>query len=96
MGCDDGLLEIAERASVRNKGIAAEGKKPCVGTVWVPEIFGKMGMADRSAYLEGLKRLGVDVLMDDEGWKAKKKEDGTWGLRSYKIVLGIDMADKTN
>lgn len=41
--------------------------------------------------MDGLKRLGVDVLMD-EGWKAKKKEDGTWGLSGYKIVLGIDMA----
>ena len=41
--------------------------------------------------MDGLKRLGVDVLMD-EGWKAKKKEDGTWDLRSSKIVLGIDMA----
>ena len=40
---------------------------------------------------DGLKRLGVDVLMD-EGWKAKKKEDDTWDLRSFKIVLGIDMA----
>lgn len=48
-------------------------------------------VAERGAYLEGLKRLGVDVLMD-EGWKAKKKEDGTWGLRSFKVVLGIDMA----
>ena len=36
-----------------------------------------------------------DILMSDwgyKGWKAKKKEDGTWGLRSFKIVLGIDMA----
>lgn len=29
-------------------------------------------------------------------WKAKKKEDGTWDLRSFKIVLGIDMTDKAN
>ena len=91
MGCDDGLLEIAERASVRNKGFAAEGKKPCVGTVWAPDDFWKWEIAERGAYLEGLKRLGVDVLVD-EGWKAKKKEDGTWGLSSYKIVLGIDRA----
>lgn len=48
-------------------------------------------VAERGAYLDRLKRLGVDVLMD-EGWKAKKKEDGTWDLRSFKIVLGIDMA----
>ena len=47
-------------------------------------------VAERGAYLDGLKRLGVDIL--DESWKAKKKEDGTWGLRSFKIVLGIDMA----
>ena len=48
-------------------------------------------VAERGAYLDGLKRLGVDVLMD-ESWKAKKKEDGTWDLRSFKIVLGIGMA----
>ena len=48
-------------------------------------------MAERGAYLEWVKRLGVDILMD-EGWKAKKKEDGTWGLRSFKMVLGIDIA----
>lgn len=48
-------------------------------------------IAERGAYLEGLKRSGVDILMD-EGWKAKKKEDGTWDLSSYKIVLGIDVA----
>lgn len=46
-GCD----EVAERAAVRNKGFAAEGKQPCVGTIWV---------------------------LDDEGWKAKKKDDGNW------------------
>lgn len=46
-GCDDKLLEVAERG----------------------------------AYLEWVKRLGVDILMSDwgdEGWKARKKEDGTW------------------
>lgn len=90
MGIDDKLLEVAERAVVRNKGFA-EGKKPCVGTIWVSDDFWKWEMADRSAYLEGLKRLGVDVLMD-EGWKAKKKEDGTWDLGGFKIVLGIDLA----
>ena len=95
MGIDDKLLEVAERAVVRNKGIAAEGKQPYVGTIWAPDDFWKWEIAERGAYLDGLKRLGVDVLMD-EGWKAKKKEDGTWGLSSYKIVLGIDMADKAN
>lgn len=91
MGIDDKLLEVAERAVVRNKGIAAEGKQPYVGTIWAPDDFWKWEIAERGAYLDGLKRLGVDVLVD-EGWKAKKKEDGTWGLSSYKIVLGIDMA----
>lgn len=91
MGIDDKLLEVAERAVVRNKGIAAEGKQPYVSTIWAPDDFWKWEIAERGAYLEGLKRLGVDVLVD-EGWKAKKKEDGTWGLSSYKIVLGIDMA----
>lgn len=90
-GRDDKLLEIAERAAVRNKGFAAEGKQPCVGTIWAPDDFWKMEIAERGAYLEWVKRLGVDVLMDED-WKAKKKEDGTWGLRSFKIVLGIDMA----
>ena len=91
IGNDDKLLEVAERAVVRNKGFAAEGKQPCVGTIWAPDDFWKMEIAERGAYLEWVKRLGVDVLMD-ESWKAKKKEDGTWGLRSFKIVLGIDMA----
>lgn len=90
-GCDDKLLEVAERAVVRNKGFAVEGKQPCVGTIWAPDDFWKMEIAERGVYLDGLKRLGVDVLMD-ESWKAKKKEDGTWDLRSFKIVLGIDMA----
>ena len=31
IGNDDKLLEIAERAVVRNKGFVAEGKQPCVG-----------------------------------------------------------------
>lgn len=86
MGCDDKLLEIAERASVRNKGFAAEGKKPCVGTIWAPEIFWRMGVADRSAFLEWVKEMGVDVLMNDwgdKGWKVKKKEDGTWEVREF-------------
>lgn len=38
-GCDDKLLEVAERAVVRNKGFAAEGKQPCVGTIWAPDDF---------------------------------------------------------
>ena len=86
MGCDDKLLEVAERASVRNKGFLAEGKNPCVGTIWAPEIFEKMEMADRSAFLEWVKEMGVDVLMDDwgdKGWKVKKKEDGTWEVREF-------------
>lgn len=86
MGCDDKLLEVAERASVRNKGFAAEGKKPCVGTIWAPEIFWKMSIADRSAFLEWVKEMGVDVLMNDwgdKGWKVKKKEDGTWEVREF-------------
>ena len=89
MGCDDKLLEIEERASVRNKGFAAEGKKPCVGTVWVPDIFGKMGIADRSAFLEWVKEMGVDVLMGDKGWKVKKRKDGMWERREYEIDSGI-------
>ena len=90
-GCDDKMLEVAERAVVRNKEFAAEGKQPCVGTIWVPDDFLKIEIAERGAYLEWVKRSGVNILMD-EGWKAKKKEDGTWDLRSFKIVLGIDMA----
>lgn len=91
MGIDDKLLEVAERAAVRNRELAAEGKQPCIGTIWAPDDFWKWEIAERGAYLEVLKRLGVDVLMDKD-WKAKKKEDGTWDLRSSKIVLGIDMA----
>ena len=90
MGCDDKLLEIEERASVRNKGFAAEGKKPCVGTIWAPEIFWKMSIADRSAFLEWAKEMGVDVLIsEDEGWKVKKRKDGTWERRKYEIDSGI-------
>ena len=40
-----------------------------------------MEMAERGAYLEVLKRLGVDILMSDwggEGWKAREKNDGNW------------------
>ena len=37
IGNDDKMLEIAERAVVRNKGFAAEGKQPCVGTIWAPD-----------------------------------------------------------
>ena len=85
MGCDDKLLEVAEKAVVRNKGFA-DGEQPCVGTIWAPDEFWKWEIAERGAYLEGLKRSGVDVLINDwgdEGWKAKKKEDGSWVLRKY-------------
>lgn len=81
MGIDDKLLEVAERAVVRNKGLAVEGEQPCVGTIWAPDDFWKWEIAERGAYLEVLKRLGVDVLISDwgdEGWKARKKEDGNW------------------
>lgn len=86
IGCDDKLLEVAERAVVRNKGFAAEGTQPCVGTIWAPDDFWEMEMAERGAYLEGLKRLRVDILMSDwgdEGWKARKKEDGTWDFKEF-------------
>ena len=85
IGNDNKLLEVAERAVVRNKEFAAEGKQLCVGTIWAPDDFWKMEMAERGAYLEGLKRLGVDVLMSgwgDKGWKAKKKKMGLGTLRS--------------
>lgn len=83
MGIDDKLLEVAEKAVVRNKELAAKGKQPYVGTIWAPDDFWKMEITERGAYLDGLKRLGVDVLMSDwgdEGWKAKKKDDGRWKL----------------
>lgn len=89
MGCDDKLLEIEERASVRNKGFAAESKQPCVGTIWAPEIFWRMSIADRSAFLEWVKEIGVDVLMGDKGWKVKKRKDGMWERREYEIDNGI-------
>ena len=81
IGNDDKMLEIAERAVVRNKGFVAEGKQPCMDTIWVPDDFWKMEIAERGAYLEWVKRLGVDILMSDwrdEGWKARKKNDGNW------------------
>ena len=59
------LLEVAERAVVRNKGFVAEGKQPCVGTIWASDDFWKMEIVKREAYLEVLKRLGVDILMSD-------------------------------
>ena len=86
---DDALLEMAKRASTRNKGFAAEGKKPCVGTIWAPENFGRMGVADRSAFLEWVKERGIDVLMGDKGWKVKKRKDGMWERREYKIDSSI-------
>ena len=89
MGNDDKLLEVAERAVVRNKGFVAEGKQPCVGTIWVTDDFWKMEIAKRGAYLEGLKRLGVDILMSDwgaEGWKAKKKNNGNWEFREFNPI----------
>ena len=89
MGCDDKLLEIEERASVRNKGFATEGKQPCVGTIWAPEIFWRMSIADRSAFLGWVKEMGVDVLMGDKGWKVKKRKDGMWERREYEIDSSI-------
>lgn len=86
---DDMLLETAERASVRNKEIAAEGRRPYVGTAWVPDIFERMGMADRSAFLEWVKEMGIDILMSDKGWKVKKRKDGTWERREYEIDSSI-------
>ena len=88
-GCDDKLLEVAERAVVRNKGFAAESKQPCVGTIWMPEDFWKMEIAERGAYLDWLKRSGVDILMSDwgnEGWKARKKYDGNWEFKEFDIA----------
>ena len=88
-GRDDKLLEIIERAVVRNKGFAAEGKQPCVGTIWAPNDFWKMEIVKREAYLEWEKKLGVDILMSDlgdEGWKARKKSDGNWEFREFDIA----------
>ena len=88
-GCDDKLLEVAERTVVRNKGVAVEGKQPYVGTIWVPDDFWKMEIAERGAYLEVLKRLGIDILISDwgdEGWKARKKSDGNWEFKEFDIA----------
>lgn len=79
-----------------NKENNEKGEHNFIGMTFAPEEAWLwddklLEVAERGAYLDGLKRLGVDVLMD-ESWKAKKKEDGTWDLRSFKIVLGIDMA----
>lgn len=61
-----------------------------MGTIWAPEIFWRMGIADRSAFLEWVKEMGVDVLMsEDEGWKVKKRKDGMWERRKYEIDSGI-------
>ena len=52
-GCDDKLLEIAEKAAVRNKGFAAEGKQPCVGTIWAPD--------DRNGRKRGVFRVDKEI-----------------------------------
>lgn len=86
MGTDDKLLEVAERAVVRNKRLAAEGEQSYVGTIWAPDDFWKMEIAERGAYLEMLKRLGIDILMSDwgdEGWKAIKKENEVWEFKEF-------------
>ena len=50
---DDKLLEVAERAVVRNKGFAAEGKQPCVGTIWAPD--------DGNGRKRGVFRVGKEI-----------------------------------
>lgn len=88
-GIDDKLLEVAERAVVRNRGLTAKGEQPYVGTIWVPDDFWKWEIAERGAYLEVLKRLGVDILMSDwgdEGWKATKKKDGAWVFEEFNPI----------
>nr|DAP37435.1 MAG TPA: hypothetical protein [Caudoviricetes sp.] len=89
MRIDDKLLEVAEKAVVRNKGFAVEGKQPCVGTIWALDDFWKWEIAERSAFLEGVKEMGIDILMGDKSWKAKKRGDGIWERREYKIDNGI-------
>ena len=75
IGNDDKLLEIAERAVVRNKGFVAEGKQPCMGTIWAPDDFWKMEIAKRGAYLEVLKRLGEMIKWKgDNGWEFKDSD----------------------
>lgn len=58
MGTDDKLLEIAERAVVRNKRLVAEGKQPHVGTIWAPEDFWKMEIAEKRGVLGGVEEIG--------------------------------------
>ena len=44
-------------------------------------IFGRQRWQREERIWGGLKRLGVVILMSDwgdEGWKAKKKNDGNW------------------
>ena len=53
IGSDDKLLEVAERAVVRNKGFAAEGKQPCVGTIWAPD--------DGDSKKRGIFRVGKEI-----------------------------------
>ena len=50
---DDKLLEVAERAVVRNKGFAAEGKQPYVGTIWVTD--------DGNSRKRGVFRVGKEI-----------------------------------
>lgn len=85
------IMYVFNLAVSMNKENNEKGEHNFIGMTFAPDDFWKMEIAERGAYLDRLKRLGVDVLMD-EGWKAKKKEDGTWDLRSFKIMLGIDMA----
>ena len=40
-------------------------------------------------YLEWEKKLGVGILMSnlgDEGWKARRKYDGTWKFKEFDIA----------
>lgn len=58
MGTDDKLLEIAERAVVRNKGFAAEGKQPCVSTIWAPDDFWKWEISRKRGVSRGVEEIG--------------------------------------
>ena len=63
-GCDDKMLKIAERAVVRNKALAAEGKQPCVGTIWAPDDFWKMKVGKLRRRIMGLGSLRSLICSD--------------------------------
>ena len=88
VAADDKMIAVLERNIVRNEGLAAEGKQPCIGFHYIPDNWWQWSDRARFGYVDIEARLsGIVVPMSGDTWIEAWKTDSGWEFKDSDMVI---------